>query len=138
MERDPFRRLALRSNTGSGVTHTLYREKTGELAVSAAALYSHEGFTVITQPDRNDARWSIQTRGHQRIGATMKIENAASFKPVWDHGNDYNIQSLTKVSSKITQRLAMTLSHEYLKDSTPPDGVKREDQRVQAGLTFEF
>ncbi len=138
VERDPFRRLALRSNTGSGVTHTFYREKTGDFAVSAAALYSHEGFTVPTQADRDDARWSVQTRGQQRIGENVKIENAASYKPVWDQGGDYNIQSLTRVSSKITQRLALTLSHEYLKDSTPPTGVKREDQRVQAGLTFEF
>jgi hypothetical protein len=138
VERDPFRRLALRSNTGSGVTHTFYRETAGEFAVSAAALYSHEGFTINTQPDRDDARWSIQTRGQRRVGASMKIENASSYKPVWDESGDYNLQSVTKLSSKITQRLAMTLSHEYLKDSTPPSGVKREDQRVQAGLTFEF
>ncbi|MEO5511267.1 MAG: DUF481 domain-containing protein [Longimicrobiales bacterium] len=138
VERDPFRRLALRSNTGSGVTRTFYRETTGEMSVSGAALYSHEGFTIDTQPDRDDARWSIETRGFQKIGGSVRVENAVSFKPVWDHSGDYNIQSLTKLSSKITQRLAMTLSHEYLKDSTPPSGVKREDQRVQAGLTFEF
>ena len=93
---------------------------------------------MSTQPDRDDARWSFQTRAMQRLGNTMKIEHASSYKPVWDKSGDYNIQAATKVSSKITQRLAMTLSHEYLKDSTPPSGVRREDQRVQAGLTFEF
>ena len=137
-EHDPFRRLDLRSNTGSGVTHSLYREDDGEITVSAAALYSHEGFTVSTQPARNDARWSLQAKVNRKIGSSMKIENASFYKPVWDEGGDYNMQSVTKLSSKITERLAMTLSHEYLKDSTPPDGVKREDQRVVAGLTFEF
>jgi putative salt-induced outer membrane protein YdiY len=138
IERDPFRRLALRSNTGSGITHTFHNADKGELSISAAALYSHEGFTVATQPSRNDARWSVESRGQQTIGSNMTIENTSSFKPVWDHAGDYNIQSVTKLSSKITQRLAMTLSHEYLKDSTPPDGVRQEDQRVKAGLTFEF
>ena len=137
-EHDPFRRLDLRSNTGSGVTHSLYREEDGEVTVSAAALYSHEGFTVSTQPTRNDARWSMQAKINRRIGPSVKIENASFYKPVWDRGGDYNMQSVTKLSSKITERLAMTLSHEYLKDSTPPEGVRREDQRVQAGLTFEF
>jgi hypothetical protein len=138
VEHDPFRRLELRSNTGSGVTHAFYRAKNGEFSVSAAALYSHEGFTVATQPDRDDARWNVQTRGFQRLGNSIRIENSFFFKPVWDRSSDYNIQSLTKLSSKITQRLAMTLTHEYLKDSTPPAGVAQEDQRVQAGLTFEF
>jgi hypothetical protein len=138
VERDPFRRLDVRSNTGSGVTHTLYRHDDDQFAVTAAALYSHEDFTVPTQPNRDDARWSIQTRGQQHIGSNMKIENTAFYKPVWDRGGDYNIQSVTKVSSKITDRLAMTFSHEYLRDSTPPEGVERDDQRIQAGLTFEF
>ena len=138
VERDPFRRLHLRSNTGSGITHPLYREKQGEFTVSLAALYSHEGFTVATLPDRDDARWNLQTRGFQKLGNTIKIENSFFYKPVWNESDDFNIQSQTKLSSKITQRLAMTLTHEYLKDSTPPSGVKQEDQRVQAGLTFEF
>lgn len=138
VERDPFRHLDLRSNTGSGVTHTFYRAATGELAVSLAALYSHEGFTVSTQPDRDDARWNLQTRGSQKIGKSARIENTFFYKPVWNQRGDYNIQSTTRLSSRITQRLAMTLSHEYLKDSTPPQGVKQDDQRVQAGFTFEF
>jgi hypothetical protein len=138
VEHDPFRRLALRSNTGSGVTHSFYRQSSGEFAVSAAALYSHEGFTVETQPDRDDARWNLQTRGFQKLGSSIRIENSFFYKPVWDRSNDYNLQSTTKLSSKITERLAMTFTHEYLKDSTPPSGVAQEDQRVQAGLTFEF
>lgn len=138
VERDPFRRLDLRSNTGSGVTHSFHRGASGDFSVSAAALYSHEGFTIASQPDRDDARWNVQTRGSQKIGNTVRVENSFFYKPVWNERTDYNIQSVTKLSSKITQHLAMTLSHEYLKDSTPPEGVRQEDQRVQAGLTFEF
>lgn len=137
-ERDPFRRLQLRSNTGSGVTYNLKSEANSEVSVTTAVLYSHEGFTVPTQPDRDDARWSVQAHALRKVGKNVRIENNSFYKPVWDTGSDYNLQAVTKFSSKITEGLAMTLSHEYLKDSTPPTGVKREDQRIQAGLTYEF
>lgn len=137
IERDPFRRLDMRSNTGSGIKYTFYRRQRDELSLSVAALYSHEAFTS-DQPTRRDARWSVRSRVAQRLGNAARVESTAFFKPVWDHGADYNIQLLTKLSSKITQRLAMTFAHEYLYDSTPPDGVAREDQRFQAGATLEF
>ena len=137
VERDPFRRLDVRSNTGSGVKYTLYSRQRDEASISVAALYSHEAFTS-DQPTRRDARWSVRGKVAQRLGGAARIESTAFYKPVWDHGGDYNIQLLNKLSSKITERLAMTFSHEYLLDSTPPDGVAREDQRFQAGATLEF
>lgn len=137
VERDPFRRLDVRSNTGSGVKYTLYRQDRNEASLSVAALYSHEAFTS-DQPTRRDARWSVRGKLEQRLGNTARLESTAFYKPVWDHGADYNIQLLSKLSSKITEHLAMTLSHEYLHDSTPPEGVAREDQRFQAGATLEF
>lgn len=137
VERDPFRRLEVRSNTGSGVKYTLRRAPTGNASLSIAALHSYEQFTT-DDPIRRDARWSVRGRFDQRLGRSVRIESTSFYKPLWDHGSDYNVQVLSKLSSKISERLALTLTHEYLYDSTPPGGVAREDQRFQAGATIEF
>lgn len=137
VERDPFRKLDLRTNTGSGVKYTMYRSKQGTASLSAAALYSHEAFT-IDRPTRRDARWSFRTKVEHALGKTMRVENTAFYKPVWDRSGDYNVQISSRMSTKVASRLAMTLSHEFLHDSTPPTGVGREDQRFQAGITLAF
>lgn len=137
VERDPFRRLEVRSNTGSGVKYTLRRAPDGSASLSIAGLHSYEQFTT-EEPIRRDARWSVRGRFDQRLGRSVRVESTTFYKPLWDRGGDYNVQVLSKLSSKISERLALTLTHEYLYDSTPPAGVSREDQRFQAGATVEF
>lgn len=137
IERDPFRRLDLRSNTGSGLKYTFYRTERGAASMSVAGLYSHESFTN-DRPERKDARWSARFKIDQRLGSLLRIENTTFYKPVWNRSGDFNIQLQSRLSTRVTQRVAITFTHEYLHDSTPPAGVAREDQRFQAGATIDF
>jgi hypothetical protein len=138
-ERDPFRRLDLRARTGSGVKYTFYRETPGEASVRLAAQYSRENFTsVAAEPPRNDGAWSMEFKGGRGVGDSVKLENTTTFTPVFDDFADHNLDIASKISSRISKHLALTLSHAYGYDSTPADGVGRTDQRFQAGLTIDF
>lgn len=138
-ERDPFRKLDLRARTGSGVKYTFYREDPGEASVRVAAQYSRENFTrAAAQDARTDGAWSMEFKGNRGLGENVKIENTTTFTPVFDDFDDHNLDVASKVSSRITKHLALTLTHAYGYDSTPADGVGRTDQRFQAGLTIDF
>lgn len=136
-ERDPFRRLDLRARTGSGVKYTFYKESAGEASVRLAAQYSRENFTGGEAP-RMDGGWSMEFKGARDLGDAVKVENGTIFDPVFDDFGDYNVEARTKVSSRISERLALTLLHTYSYDSTPAPDVGRTDQRFQAGLTIDF
>lgn len=138
-ERDPFRKLDLRARTGSGVKYTFYRQDPGEASVRVAAQYSRENFTsAAAQDPRTDGAWSMEFKGNRELGGNVKIENTTTFTPVFDDFADHNLDVASKVSSRITKHLALTLTHAYGYDSTPADGVGRTDQRFQAGLTIDF
>jgi putative salt-induced outer membrane protein YdiY len=138
-ERDPFRKLDLRTRTGSGVKYTFYREQPGEASVRVAAQYSRETFTSAAAQDvRTDGAWSMELKGNRGLGENIKVENTTTFAPVFDDFSDHNIDIASKISSKISRHLALTLTHAYGYDSTPADGVGRTDQRFQAGLTIDF
>ena len=138
-ERDPFRKLDLRARTGSGVKYTFYREEPGEASVRVAAQYSRENFTRVAEQDpRTDGAWSMEFKGNRGLGSAVKLENVTTFTPVFDDFADHNIDISSKVSSRISQHLALTLAHAYSYDSTPADDVERADQRFQAGLTIDF
>lgn len=138
-ERDPFRKLDLRARTGSGVKYTFYRQDPGEASVRLAAQYSRENFTPAAGQDaRTDGAWSMEFKGNRELGGNVKIENTTTFTPVFDDFADHNLDMASKISSRITKHLALTLTHAYGYDSTPADGVGRTDQRFQAGLTIDF
>ena len=138
-ERDPFRKLDLRARTGSGVKYTFYREAPGEASVRVAAQYSRENFTRdAAQDPRTDGAWSMEFKGNRELGSAVKLENVTTFAPVFDDFADHNIDVSSKVSSRISQHLALTLVHAYSYDSTPAADVERTDQRFQAGLTIDF
>jgi putative salt-induced outer membrane protein YdiY len=138
-ERDPFRKLDLRARTGSGVKYTFYRETPGEASVRVAAQYSRENFTsAAAQSPRTDGAWSMELKGNRGLGDNVRLENTTTFTPVFDDFADHNLDVASKISSRITKHLALTLSHAYGYDSTPAEGVGRTDQRFQAGLTIDF
>jgi putative salt-induced outer membrane protein YdiY len=138
-ERDPFRKLDLRARTGSGVKYTFYRETPGEASVRVAAQYSRESFTsAAAQSPRTDGAWSMEVKGNRGLGENVRLENTTTFTPIFDDFADHNLDVASKISSRITKHLALTLSHAYGYDSTPAEGVGRTDQRFQAGLTIDF
>lgn len=138
-DRDPFRRLALRSQGGTGIRHGFYKADKGEASLRAAVLYSHERFTPeADRSPRSDGAWSFKLNANQRLGETIRIENTSSYDPVMNDFSDYNVDVTSKLSTRITQSLALNVSHTYAYDSTPVESVRPADQRVQTGLTISF
>ena len=136
-EHDPFRKLDLRAKTGSGVKYTFYRAPPGEASVRVAAQYSHENLASVPDP-RTDGGWSMEFKGARTLGNALRVENASTWDPVFDDFGNYTLDVRSKVSSRISRRLALTLTHAYNYDSTPAPNVGRTDQRFQAGLTIDF
>lgn len=136
-EHDPFRKLDVRTKTGSGVKYTFYNEDRGEASVRVAAQYSRESFTT-QQETRTDGGWSMEFKGNRQLAESLRVENTTTFDPVFDDFDDYNLEARSKISSKISERLALTITHTYSYDSTPAVDVRHADQRFQAGLTIDF
>jgi hypothetical protein len=140
-ERDRFRRISLRSDGGAGAKYTFWRDGDQELSLSMAGLYSRQAFfplaTGEATPTRNDARWSARGRVRRSLG-DARVEHVSFFQPVLDRAADYNYDATTRLATRISDRVAFTLSHVYRHNSRPAAGVGREDQIFQAGVAVEF
>lgn len=139
-ERDPFRKLELRSNSGAGVKYTFWREKRGNASISVAGLHSYEQLT----PDAADlidgqhsARWSWRFKGVRRFNGKVNVENTTFYQPVWDRLDEYLLTTDTSVRVPMSRRISLTLRHTYDRDSVAPVGVHKDDHLVRAGLTIE-
>jgi len=141
-ERDRFRRLDLRSNGGGGMKYRVWSSQRGRLAFSAAALYSYENFTPTAtappSPTRQDARWNVRVEAERRLGDAAKITHSSAWQPVWDHASDFDVEVTTTLATRVSESVSMTMNHVYQHDSFPPEGVKREDQRLVVGLRLDL
>lgn len=138
-ERDPFRRIDLRGRGGTGIRLAVHKDDNGEASLRGGVLYTHERFRPETGVSpRSDGLWSFKFTGNRQVGSAVRLENASSFDPTIGDFGDYNMEVTSKLSTRITRRLALTLSHTYAYDSTPVEGVQPTDQRFQTGLTLDF
>lgn len=139
-ERDPFRRLDMRSNSGAGIKYAFWRESHGNASLSVAVLHSYENFTFSAEDPiatRHSARWSWRFKGFRMLGERIRVENTTLYQPVWDHSSEYLLDMATSIRVPMTTRIALSLSHSFDRDSRPPEGVRKDDHLVKAGLTIE-
>jgi putative salt-induced outer membrane protein YdiY len=141
-ERDRFRKLGMRTNTGAGLKRTFLDDRDRSLSVSGALLHDYENFTEPVGDDllttRNRARWSVRMKGHRLWESGLRFEHVTFFQPVVDHAADYNIDSNTKLTFFLTERIGVNVSYTLRRDSTPPPDIEHNDQILQAGVTVQL
>ncbi|MEX0893157.1 MAG: DUF481 domain-containing protein [Gemmatimonadota bacterium] len=140
--RNPFKKLDLKTQSGAGVRFQPYRSSDGNLTVKASALYDRQQYLTkgdpSLEPVDTNGRWQVEVTGMRRLGAVVRLDNATKYVPIWDAGDDYTFENVLKASSQISRTMALSFRHKFEHDSTPRPGVKRDDHNVYAGLTFTF
>jgi hypothetical protein len=140
-ERDPFRKLDVRAGGGAGAKYTVVKSKRAELSFSGAALYSYEAVQASepgVDPLRRDARgsWRALVRGELPSG--FRFEQITFYQPLLHDAGDFLLEAKTSARARVTRSVAVTLSHSYQHDSTPPPQVLPSDHRFETGLIVEF
>jgi putative salt-induced outer membrane protein YdiY len=141
-ERDAFRRLDVRTNAGAGAKRTFVNHDTASFSLSAAVLHDYENFRATPEQEslasRSNARWSFRAKGHRVLTSGVRFDHVSFFQPVWDEADDYNIDTNTKATVLLTERVGLTFSYTFRRDSTPPPDVEHNDQIIQAGVTIQM
>lgn len=140
--RDKIRSLDLRFSGGAGGKWTFWSGESGKASVSVAALYDFQNFASSSdgsQPESESlARWSVRHKVEKTLSSSASFEQVVFYQPVWDHGSDYVLDMTNSVSTKLMANLSLAVEHEYLRDSTPPPGVGKDDQRFSVILKMSF
>jgi hypothetical protein len=138
-ERDPFRKLDLRSGGHMGMRYSLWRASEGSVQFSVSALYSYESFTNPGGPpleSRENARWSWWFRGSRKFGDRLRIENSTTYEPVWNRSSQFFFSVVSSANVPMSDKIAVFMSHEYAHDSMALPDVKKDDQLLKMGLTL--
>lgn len=145
-EKDPYKRLDVRVNSGAGAKYRFRgSDAGGDITLSLGMLYSYERLAppddappTASAPVSNSALWDLQFTGNQRIRDGVTFTSEAVYRPVHDTPGDYLLEIDTGVRVLVTQRIALSVGYEFARDSTPPEGVEKDDRLTRAGIIIEL
>lgn len=131
--RDEIRRLDFQMDGGVGAKWTFVRRDRGQASFSLATLVDYQNFDVTPGsggPESESlARWSLRFKGDRTLGEGTELEHVTFWQPVVDRVNDYVLEVTNTLSTHLLENLTLALEHLYLRDSVPPPGASRDDQR---------
>lgn len=139
-EHDPFRRLDVRMNSGAGARYRLYREQNrGEADISVAMMHSYEalrneGITATT----NRARWNVRVNGSRRVHEGVTVSHRTQYQPIVDQLGDYLLTMETGLRVHLNNHVALSVSHEFNRDSMPAADVHPDDRLLKAGVQVQL
>lgn len=139
-EHDPFRHLDLRMNSGAGARYRLYREPNrGEADISVAMMHSYEtlqneGIAATT----NRARWNVRVNGSRQLHEGVTVSHRTQYQPIVDQLGDYLLTMETGLRVHLNNHVALSVSHEYNRDSMPVADVHPDDRLLKAGVQVQL
>lgn len=139
-EHDPLRHLDVRINSGAGAKYRLYREESrGEAAVSLAMLHSYEALIARETPEPTaSARWSLLLNGQRQLHEGVTLSHRTQYQPVFDEPGDYLLTLDTALKVLLSSHVALSISHEFNRDTTPAPDVGADDRLLKAGVIVEL
>lgn len=142
-EHDPLRKLDVRANGGAGGRYKVIASERADLAVSGALLYSYEDYTGVSLNEafnqfEQDARLRWRINGRSTVREGVRLDHSTHYQPIWNRGGDYLLEVATSARVLVSSSVALSISHSFERDSTPQPEVRKNDQIMQVGITFEL
>jgi hypothetical protein len=138
--RDPIRKLALRTQVGTGLNFNLvYREENRTL-LSVGFVGDFQKYVEGVSPAHaEDTRLYLRGRTTRLFGPVTRFELTAKFEPSTEDFADYlaNVDAQLRVG--ISRRTGILLRYEWWYDSAPVDNtVLRADRALNVSLTISW
>ena len=110
-----------------------------DYSISAAFVYDWTDFTDPTVLLNNNYRISIRPKIKQRLTENLTLLNLTFYQPSVLDFDDYIIHCMTKLQTKLTQKLFLDLSFTYeYRSRVPSDNYKHHDILSEVSLRLKF
>ncbi len=125
-----------RYGTAAGLAHELYR--------TDPHFFKYEVGFDWTREERTDATKDNLYSGRLFLQYILKISEFASFNQDIENlfnvesGKDYRLNSLTGVTAKLTNKIALKAGYAVRFDNVPVAGKKKVDTSTQVGIVVDF
>lgn len=110
-----------------------------DYSISLAAVYDHVDYYDETELNTQFCRLSIRPKFKQKIGDCVTIKHTTFYQPAVNDFDDYIINSITSLDSKITTKLSLSISFNYeYRSILPGEDYKHYDCSTDVSLKLKL
>lgn len=84
------------------------------------------------------ARVNAQVQAMRKLTNDVTLTHESQYQPVYGTIDDYLLTTITSLKVMLTRRVALSVSHEFDRDSRPAPDVGRDDRLLKAGVLIEL
>lgn len=134
--RDVIRHVDAQIVGGGGAKWTFWNSPSGtsKVSLSLAAILDYERFRVDpsdpTPPTSSVSRLSTRLKYDHTLGSGAEFHHVTFWQPRFSTFSDYLVDVSNAISTPLTSRLSLVVTHSFVHDAVPPPGAVRDDQRL--------
>ena len=123
-----------------GVKYRLYvKPSVCDYSISAAFVYDRTDFTDETVLPKNNYRISIRPKFTQKLADNLSLYHCTYYQPSVLDFDDFIVNSVTKLQTKITKMLFLDLSFTYeYRSRVPAENYKKHDFLSEISLRLKI
>ena len=123
-----------------GMKYRLYvKPSVCDYSISAAFVYDRTDFTDETVLPKNNYRISIRPKFTQKLADNLSLYHCTYYQPSVLDFDDFIVNSVTKLQTKITKMLFLDLSFTYeYRSSVPAENYKKHDFLSEISLRLKI
>lgn len=135
-----FKGYDLKMSELVGVKYRLYvKPSVYDYSISAAFVYDRTDFTDETVLPKNNYRISIRPKFTQKLADNLSLYHCTYYQPSVLDFDDFIVNSVTKLQTKITKMLFLDLSFTYeYRSRVPAENYKKHDFLSEISLRLKI
>jgi hypothetical protein len=135
--RDPIRRIALRTQVGTGLNLNLARTDENRTLLSLGFVGDFQTYTHGVAPSHTeDTRIHLRAASTRLWGQAIRFDATAKVQPNTRTFEDYLATLDLQLRFSLTRRTGLVARYQYGRDSRPAPGVKPDDRTFDFSLSF--
>ena len=139
---DRSQQLTFRAVGGAGARTAFAQGGWGQFGAGSSAIVEYERLMLpdsAIHPNRTlKVRWSSFLTLRVVPSDNLVITSTTYLQPAINDFDDYRAVENLRLSTSITETLALTISFDLRYDSGPPDGLSALDTRLRTGVTYTY
>ena len=134
--------LRFRLVGGAGIRSEVARGDWGQLGAGTSLMVEHERLKLGEEAEHPSQTTSLRSSTF----VSLKLSSASGFvvtsttylQPMLRRPGDVRILENMRLSSPVTERVALTVSFDLRYDARPPDGIAALDSTLRTGITYTY
>jgi len=124
--------------SGGGVRLHLNREPYGAFFFGLGGFYEYIDYSTVVDSRENNQRANFYIAYKKVFTKDSKLSYVGYYQPKFGAVNDYNLLSTLELTVLVYEKLSLSFSINYSKDSKPAIGVKEADFSQHTGFIYKF